>query len=60
MNASLLVLGNIPKGTECPFRAKCGFAQDDTCNHRGKDHPCDYSCAAARAFDISHQYQDKR
>ena len=49
---SLLVLGNIPKGTDCPFTSKCGFWQDQTCGHKGKDHPVDYSCASARMFDI--------
>lgn len=48
---SLLVAGNIPANQECPFKDKCSLAS--SCKHKGKDHPCDYSCAMARLFDSS-------
>ena len=52
-NKSLLVDGNIPKNTECPFRNSCPVI--DMCNHTGKDHPCDFSCGTARLMDIKQQ-----
>ena len=47
-----LVEGKIPAGTACPFTGKCAFAQDKTCHHNGTNHTVDYSCGAARAFDL--------
>jgi hypothetical protein len=51
--------GLIPAHTECPFASQCGFKQDDTCNHRGKEHTVNYSCASARLFDICRRYDAK-
>lgn len=44
----MLVNGNIPKGQECPFKEECALKAN--CMHMGKEHPCDFSCAAARAY----------
>lgn len=50
---SRLVFGAIPANTECPFLKQCSH---DTmicmCGHQGKDHKVEFSCAAARAYDI--------
>lgn len=43
--------GMIPPGTECPFRQECPIAVADGCRHLGKNHPSNFSCAAARVFD---------
>lgn len=47
-----LVNGKIPANTKCPYQAKCVAKQDDTCGHRGVEHPVSYSCGFARAFKI--------
>ena len=46
---SKLVNGCIPQGQDCPFKTECGYS---SCKHMGKTHPCDFSCAAARAYDM--------
>lgn len=49
---SHLVNGNIPKGTACPFLAKCGL-KTDNCPSTEKTNPqYDYSCGAARAWNM--------
>jgi hypothetical protein len=45
---SKLKLGMIPAHTECPFKAQCKLP----CAHKGVNHTCEYSCAAARWHDI--------
>lgn len=52
MNNSVLVDGNIPAWTECPFKSQCKFVQEGTCGHHGEGHTVSYSCAAARLFDL--------
>jgi hypothetical protein len=52
---SKLVEGMIPANTECPFTDKCPMHKM-SCRHLGTDHPCNYSCASARAFD---KFEDK-
>jgi hypothetical protein len=52
---SLLVHGNIPENTECPFAKFCRFKAEGTCKHRGKDHGVEFSCASARGFDLINQ-----
>lgn len=47
-----LVNGKIPKWQECPFRKHCGIAKKRACKHKGVEHPCEFSCASARAFDM--------
>lgn len=54
---SQLVNGRIPANTECPFRARCPFAQSfpgrkPKCHHLGVNHPVPFSCATARLFVI--------
>jgi len=49
--------GKIPAHTVCPFREKCGLV--DGCHHKGETHAVDFSCAAARAFDMIVRGQDK-
>jgi len=49
---TLLVKGMIPARTECPFKKYCGsYHRKPGCHHKGKDHPCDFSCAGARLID---------
>jgi len=48
----MLVNGLILKGDECPFKEHCGIAQMGSCHHKGVDHPCDFSCASARGFNM--------
>ena len=43
--------GLIPAHTICPFKEQCQLA--DGCHHKGHDHDVPFSCAAARAFDIT-------
>jgi alcohol dehydrogenase class IV len=64
MNDSRLKAGKIPANTVCPFRAGCAFAQDtdahhSMCHHQGEDHPIEYSCGAARAFDLMERNRTK-
>jgi len=47
-----LVEGKIPAYTECHFKNQCPMSADGSCKHRGKAHNVDFSCGAARAFDI--------
>lgn len=47
-----LVAGKIPAHTECPFRANCPMAANNTCHHKGTEHNRDFSCGAARAYDL--------
>ena len=42
--------GLIPAHTMCPFKKNCELA--DNCSHEGEKHDKDFSCAAARAFDM--------
>lgn len=49
---SKLVEGKIPAHTDCPFRTRCPFDEDNTCRQRGVDHNVDFSCASARAYDL--------
>lgn len=50
---SKLVNGRIPPRTECSFRSECRFARTHTCNHKGKEHNVEFSCGAARWFDLA-------
>lgn len=52
-NKSLLVDGKIPAGKACPFLASCP-AKIDRCPSDDKLKEVDYSCAAARAYDMIH------
>jgi hypothetical protein len=45
-------MGRIPKNTECPYKMECD-PEGKFCRHLGLEHECDYSCAFARAYDIS-------
>jgi hypothetical protein len=49
---TLLVSGKIPAGTPCHFMDICPSAENKTCGHHGAAHTVDYSCGAARAFDL--------
>jgi hypothetical protein len=49
---SRLVAGKVPKGQFCPFKGRCTSWENDVCHHQGESHPCDFSCATARAFDL--------
>jgi hypothetical protein len=49
---SQLTNGKIPQGQDCPFASECSFKAFGTCGHKGVNHPCDYSCATARGFDM--------
>lgn len=49
---SLLVEGNIPANTECPFASQCVFKTEGQCKHKGVEHHIPFSCASARAFDL--------
>jgi hypothetical protein len=51
--ASLLVDGNIPPRTDCPFRWKCEVAEAGACQQTGRLHRAAFSCAVARAFDMT-------
>lgn len=59
---TLLVDGKIPAGTICPFRDKCELANNPvSCGHKGEQHNTDYSCGAARGFDLlSDKLQSKK
>jgi hypothetical protein len=48
----LLVHRKIPANTACPFADECKYKAEGTCNHRGKAHECEFSCALARLFDL--------
>ena len=49
-NLSRLFNGLIPAFTVCPFVKECELA--DSCGHLGKDHKINFSCGAARGFDL--------
>lgn len=48
-----LVNGKIPAHTVCPFRSECRMAQENHCHHQGVDHKNEFSCAVARAFEMT-------
>jgi len=48
----LLVDGNVPARTTCPWRQQCEIAQAGVCHHKGKEHTVPFSCATARAFEL--------
>ena len=50
---NILIDGKILKGTVCPWKGQCSTAVSGQCNHEGEDHNVDYSCASARAFEIT-------
>lgn len=54
--------GKIPAHTVCPFRDQCGFVEAGTCHHKGTEHTVQFSCGAARAYDIImiHERRDIR
>jgi hypothetical protein len=54
---SKLKVGLIPAGKPCPFEKRCHM--DDRCK-RGAVMSKDFSCALARAFDISPKQKEKR
>ncbi len=49
---SLLVDGNIPARTDCPFRSRCEVSEAGQCKHSGPFHRVAFSCAVARGFDL--------
>ena len=48
-----LVQGKIPAFTECFYKAKCQYASNGQCRHKGTEHNVSFSCATARAFKIT-------
>jgi hypothetical protein len=44
--------GKIPPHTECPFGEDCPIRAKGACKHLGFGHTTEFSCAAARAFDM--------
>jgi hypothetical protein len=52
---SLLVNGNIPANTGCPFAGFCKIKAEGNCKHLGEKHECECSCAVARGFDLINQ-----
>ena len=48
-----LVNGRIPAHAPCPFRERCELFHACECQHKGELHTVDFSCGAARAFDLS-------
>lgn len=56
-----LTFGKIPAHTNCPFVGRCPMAENSTCHHKGEQHTVDFSCAAARAYDlIDRNHADRR
>jgi hypothetical protein len=51
-SVSRLIAGKVPQGQLCPFRGRCSTWEAEQCHHKGVKHPCDFSCATARAFDL--------
>ncbi len=47
-----LKAGRIPAHTECPFAGDCPIRAKGACKHLGTRHITEFSCAAARAFDM--------
>ena len=50
---SKLTAGLIPASTPCPFLDKCKFKVHTCPGVDGKTKPNNFSCAAARAFDMA-------
>lgn len=51
-----LVNGKIPANTICPFRKECPYSKEGGgCGHAGLDHSVEYSCGAARAFNLTNR-----
>lgn len=48
-----LIEGKIPAFTECFYKAKCEIAIGGVCKHQGNEHNVPFSCASARAFEIT-------
>ena len=48
-----LVDGKIPANTNCAYKEKCEIFQAQKCHHKGVDHPVAFSCAVARAFELT-------
>lgn len=44
--------GKIPLGQFCPYKDQCHIAEAGACNHGGPAHQVEFSCGAARAFDM--------
>lgn len=47
-----LVNGKIPAKTVCFFREECPYSKN-SCGHLGLGHTVEYSCGAARAFNLT-------
>lgn len=45
--------GLIELRAECPFRSCCEVAAANHCTHQGTQHQVPFSCAIARAFDLT-------
>ena len=54
-----LVNGRIPAGQECPFTSMCSLKAANQCDHKGISHTVDFSCGAARAYDIDRRREAK-
>jgi hypothetical protein len=48
----VLVNGKIPANKECPFKEECITFQTQKCYHQGVNHPVEFSCGTARAFEL--------
>jgi len=52
---SLLKNGMISAFRNCPFESSCQIKKSGECNHRGRQHPCDYECYVAKVHDLFQQ-----
>lgn len=52
-----LIDGKIPPNTDCPYKEKCEIFQSQKCHHQGLNHTTAFSCAVARAFELSSSSQ---
>jgi hypothetical protein len=53
----MLIDGRIPAYQECPFRKNCEIATAGNCYHKGIEHNVEFSCAAARGFELINSYK---
>ena len=57
---SKLVDGCIPAFQDCPYRVQCGDYGKNYCLHNGEKHNVPFSCAVARAWEITEERATKK
>lgn len=51
-----LVNGRIPAHTAWPYAQRCEINQGGSCHHQGTEHDTEFSCAVARAYELTDSF----